>query len=76
MDEMADTISRLPPELIKNSGRKATVVLLDGTEEAVYHLARRGNYEVVSKEPYTAVQRYRDIELIVSSEIKEIIFSE
>jgi hypothetical protein len=73
---MTDIISRLPPEMMKKSGRQATVIFRDGTEEKLYHLARRGNYHIVSREPYAAVRRYRDIELIAGSEIERIVFAE
>lgn|GEM_PF-2575054 len=74
MDKLAQIISQLPPELIKANGRQATVIMLDGSEESVYHLARRNNYHVVSKEPYTALKQFRDIELIAASEVREIVF--
>ncbi len=72
---MAAVINRLPPGLLKQSGRLATLTWHNGQQEEFYYLAEREGYHIVSKEPYIAIRNFRDFELIRADEIASVRFA-
>jgi hypothetical protein len=74
MESMESLINTLPPELIRQKGRRAVVTLISGEEEEFLYLGKHKDALVVSREPYVALKPYRDIQLLRSSHVAEVRF--
>ena len=74
METMESLINSLPPELIRQTGRRAVVSLISGEVEDCYYLGEHKDAIVISGEPYVALKPYRDIHLVRADQVQEIRF--
>ena len=72
METMESLINTLPPELIRQKGRRAIITLVSGEREEYLFLGKHKDALVISREPYVAVKPYRDIHLIREAQVQDI----
>ncbi len=74
METMESLINTLPPDLIRQKGRRAVITLTSGEEEECFYLGKHKDALVISREPYVALKPYRDIHLVRSAHVADLRF--
>ena len=74
METMESLINTLPPDLIRQKGRRAVITLTSGELEECFYLGRHKDALVISREPYVALKPFRDIHLIRDVHVEDIRF--
>jgi hypothetical protein len=74
METIESIINSLPKNLIQQNGRRAVITLVSGEKEECFYLGRHKNAVVISREPYVVLKPYRDIHVVLESQVTDITF--